>query len=200
MPRTLLPAAFFLAFLAAIGTTPAWGTALPDVPAVASSGPPAGEQRLAVLTDFLDGEERRFETWRWGWVAGFAALAAANLAVAPALPKESRIDAWTGAACSAVALPPLFIFRQPDPSRCAASGPTENRLRCAEATLSAVARSQRAARSWPMHAVNIGFNLAVSAFLGLGYGRWRSAALNLGGGTLVGELQILTHPRSASVR
>lgn len=139
------------------------------------------------MDERLSLEEAKFRRWRAAWTVTFSALAVGNLALVPAVRREDRIDFYVGAATSAAAIPLTLAFRQPEPA------PFIDR----DAAWRAVGDYQRGAHSWPMHAINLAFNAAVSAFLGFGYGRWPSAAANLVVGTAMGEYQIYTHPDGA---
>jgi hypothetical protein len=140
-------------------------------------------------------QERAFQRWRWAWVGIYTGLTVGNLVLAPFTARRDRIDLYVGAASSAVAIPPLFIFTQPrlDEPPCA----LESRLACAEQKLYDVAAFQREARGWVPHVATFVVNAAAGAVLGFGYGRWRSAALTFGIGMAIGEVQIFTQPRGA---
>ncbi|MFO0572035.1 MAG: hypothetical protein U0263_40810 [Polyangiaceae bacterium] len=71
------------------------------------------------------------------------------------------------------------------------------RLRRAEALLDQIAQEEIEGRSWVPHVAGASVNLAGSAVLWIGYGRYLSGWLNLLGGTLVTELQIATRPTAA---
>jgi hypothetical protein len=143
----------------------------------------------------LEHQERAFQGWRWAWVGIYTALTVGNLVAASYTERKDRIDLYVGAASSAVAIPPLFIFTQPrlgEPP-CA----LESRLACAEQKRFDVAMFQREARGWVPHVATFVVNAAAGAVLGFGYGRWRSAALTFGIGMAIGEVQIFTQPVGA---
>jgi hypothetical protein len=161
-----------------------------------SGGADDPEARAAAeLEARLVQQDQAFTRWRWGWAATFATLTVANLALVPVVPRDVRIDLYVGTTTSALAIAPLFLLSQPSLD----SGPpcAGARLPCARAKLDEVARFQRAARSWPVHLLNVVFNAAAGAVLGFGYDRWASAAVTFGVGVAIGELQIFTHPRGA---
>jgi hypothetical protein len=156
--------------------------------------PTAHAQALVALEQRIDAEERRFEVWRWSWLAAFTAMAAGNLALVPRTEPEARVDRYTGAIMSVAAMPALFLFAQPDPRD--ACG--DDRDRCTRELWERVGTHQRAARGWPMHAATIGANLIAAGVLAFGYERWSSAALQLVVGSAIGELQIYTRPYGAA--
>jgi hypothetical protein len=166
----------------------------------AAAAPPAAGLRLVPIDVVLAREERRFVIWRWTWTATYAAFALGSIAALPLVDRESRIDFYTGAVTSTLAIVPTLLFRQPSPPAPSYGSPGDDdaagRLRLAEARAIEIAAYQRAARGPAAHIVNLAFNAAVSLFLGLGFDRWPSAGLNFVGGTILGEAQIYTHPSS----
>jgi hypothetical protein len=150
--------------------------------------------RAAAIEATLDSEQRRFEIWRWSWTAGYGALTVGSLALVPSTPPADRVDLYTGAVTSALAIAPPFLF--PQPAHSCQPGP--ERLACAQATLDRVAAFQREGRGLLMHAINLAYNALAAGFLAIGYGRWRSAALTFAGGFALGELQIFTQPQGAA--
>jgi len=158
------------------------------------------EQSFA-LESRLARSEARYQRWRWGWAAIYGGLAAGNLALAPLVGRSERVDYWTGGATSLIGLVPLVLLTQPKPppSSTAAVDPAA-RLARLEANATEAATFQRESHAWPSHAINMAFNAAVSAFLGFGFGHWRSAALNLAVGISIGEVQIATQQRSSRSR
>ena len=154
-------------------------------------------QRLASLEAALAKEERHFQIWRWSWTATYAALTVGSLVAVPFVAKEARVDYYTAAVTSAAAVVPTLLFVQPPPPAYLPGAEAPARLRLAEQRLAEVAAYQREARTWKVHVINIAVNAATSAFLGFGFDRWKSAALNFVAGTALGELQILTHPNQA---
>jgi hypothetical protein len=150
--------------------------------------------RAAALEATLDAEGRRFAIWRWSWTAAYGALTLGSLALVPGTPRADRVDLYTGAVTSALAIAPPFLFPQPAPSCRGAPA----RLACTRAALDQVAAFQREGRGLLMHAINLAYNGLAAGFLAFGYGRWRSAALTFAGGFALGELQIFTQPRGAA--
>jgi hypothetical protein len=150
--------------------------------------------RAAALESTLASEQRRFEIWRWSWTAAYGALTVGSLALVPSTPKADRVDLYTGAVTSAIAIAPPFLFPQPTP----ACPPGPGQLECAQAALDQVAAFQREGRGLLMHAINLAYNAVAAGFLAIGYGRWRSAALTFAGGFALGELQIFTQPQGAA--
>ena len=74
-----------------------------------------------------------------------------------------------------------------DPDRCAV-------LARAERTLVGVEDNQRVANGILAHAGNLLVNAGIALILGLGYGRWTSAAISAGVGVAVGEANAFTQP------
>jgi hypothetical protein len=67
----------------------------------------------------------------------------------------------------------------------------------AEARLERDAKDQRQQQAWWLHAGNVGFNVGIALFLGLGYGHWTAGIINGAAGLVVGEAIILTQPTSS---
>ena len=150
--------------------------------------------RAAALETTLDTQGRQFAVWRWSWTAAYGALTLGSLALVPSTPGPDRVDLYTGAVTSALAIAPPFLFPQPGHS----CPPGPGRLACAQAALDRVAAFQRDGRGLLMHAINLGYNALAAGFLAIGYGRWRSAALTFAGGFALGEVQIFTQPQGAA--
>jgi hypothetical protein len=176
-----------LAAAAAVALAPGSARAQP-APALDAS------LRAAALEATLDSEERRFAIWRWSWTAAYGVLTLGSLALVPSTPRADRVDLYTGAVTSALAIAPPFLFPQPV-HRCP---PGPGRLACSQAALDQVAAFQREGRGLLMHAINVAYNALAAGFLAIGYGRWRSAALTFAGGFALGELQIFTQPQGAA--
>jgi hypothetical protein len=170
---------------------PPAGTALPPAAGASGIDPlPALEHRIADQT-------RAFRRWRAAWTATYGTLAVGNLALLPVSSREARIDLYTGAVTSLLAIAPMFILTQPTACpEAASSDPGGGQSEC---TWTAIAAHQRDSRRWPAHVVNVAYNAAIAAFLGFGYRRWTSASINLVLGIAVGELQIFTHPYRAAL-
>jgi hypothetical protein len=172
-------------------------TALVIAPGRASAQPATAldqSLRAAALEAALDSEAHRFATWRWSWTAAYGALTLGSLALVPRTAREDRVDLYTGAVTSALAIVPPFVFGQP--VRACPSGP--GRLTCAQATLDEVAAYQRDGRGLLMHAINLAYNALAAGFLAIGYRRWGPAAVTFAGGFALGELQIFTQPDGAA--
>jgi len=145
----------------------------------------------------LASEERRFSTWRTSWMLAYSALVLGNLALAPVVARADRVDYYTGAVTSAVGVATLALQPEQAPvtNDCAAG--TDHSTACLGRRYREVSAFQRSSRGWLAHALCFAFNAGVSAFLALGYDRWRSAAANLVMGTAIGEWQIATQPHGA---
>lgn len=159
--------------------------------------PQSTEEHLLSLESRLATEQRRYVAWRRNWMIAYGGLALGNLALVPLMPRGDRIDYYTGAGTSAIGAVTLALQPVQPSADVACSAETLVRVGCVEQRYDDVSAFQRRSRSWFVHAINFGFNAGVSAFLGFGFGHWRSAAANLVGGTAIGELQIATQPHGA---
>lgn len=163
----------------------------------------AVEVRAEFLSTLLIEESAAARRWSAGWAGGYAALGIAQLAVITLFPIEERPDwAWGGAVSilgalfvaldgsDATSIGPRFAARrrQTTPQDLCAL------VRDGEEQLARGAVAQQGGREWYMHLGNVLLNVGIGLVLGLGYGRWTSAAINMAAGTLVGELTILTSP------
>jgi hypothetical protein len=162
-----------------------------------AEAPPSVETHLLVMERRLALEQRRFTVWRWSWMLAYGGLVLGNLALVPVVPRADRIDYYTGAVTSTIGT--LTLALQPVQPSARVTCPEEaaQRAACVERRYGEVRAYQRGSRGWPAHAINVAFNLGVSAFLVFGFGRWRSAGENLLIGTAIGELQIQTQPHDA---
>ena len=172
-----------------------------ECPVPAGAAPALGarsdRERLDFLRDRLDREQARVRTWNWSWRAAYGALVVGQ-AIPGALVHDRglRIDLLWGAASAVPGL--LFMTFAPlelDPP--AAPDGSCATLEREEQRLASAARAEAGNVDWTFHAGNLAINAAFALVLGLGYGRWQSAALNFVPGFLIGELNALTQPRRA---
>ena len=67
-------------------------------------------------------------------------------------------------------------------------------LAAAEKSFPDSAQLDRLSASWIAHAGNVAVNASLALILGLGYGRWKSAAISAGVGLAMGEVNLFTQP------
>jgi len=170
----------------------------PDAPAV---GPLDAQARLDYLAHTFDREVRDTDIWSWSWGSVYTAGAAAQgVGVALSHDHGTRIDLTVGwistgvGALTLLGLPlqltlPLRAARGhwSDPDRCAT-------LLHAEQVLAKVESDQALATGIFAHIGNVAVNVGIALILGLGYGRWPSAAISGGVGIAIGELNTFTQP------
>ena len=163
------------------------------------------EVRLKFLAEQLDREVSQVEAWSSGWGSLYAATALTQAGLLPAISDRGiRIDLTVGALSAALGSTALLglPLRVTLPlKRARAHWNDTDRCRLlaeAEDALQRSAGAQRLSSSWIPHAGNVAFNVGLALILGLGYGRWKSAAISAGVGTLVGEANVLTQPHGLS--
>ena len=180
-------------------------------PAVAHAGPCPGatpaleaidaEDRLRFLGATFDREIRNVDAWSWTWGSIYAAAAVTQAAVIPAVSDHGvRTDLAVGAVSAGVGSLSLYLLplqitlplrsarRQwTDPDRCRV-------LASAEETLATGARHEAFSNGVVPHIGNVLANTGIALILGLGYGRWKSAAISGGIGLAVGETNAFTQP------
>jgi hypothetical protein len=181
-------------------------------------GPTGGDEVVAAMDGVLRLHwiDRRLSTtahqaqvWTWGWGTGIVAATVANLAPLPYVAKENRIDWYVGAGTTIVGLvpflvAPLDVLTDGPQLRAAVSTQLNEETVCrlladAETKLIRNAKNQEDCQRWWWHAANVAFNTGIGLFLGLGYDLWGMAALNIVGGTVMGEAILLTQPTGSIV-
>jgi len=177
------------------------------------AGPAAipGEVRVAWIDARLARTARSARRWTWGWGIGLGVSTVANLAPLPFVAREDRIDWYTGAATSAIGIVPLLIApldvvedsrvlharlaaRAPAPPGSAAGADVCALVVDAEARLRRDAQNQADGQRWWLHVGNVVLNFGIGAFLAFGYHHWGAGAFNAVGGSLIGEVIILSQP------
>jgi len=170
----------------------------------------ACEARLQLIVATLDADARRTRTWYWSWMAIGGGLLAGQAALALVTTGDEQKDFVAGAATS-VFIPGMLLVHAPRvldaapllDARLAATtvdgrvGDPCIALPRAEELLDRAADDQALATGWFAHAFVIGGNIAVGLLLGLGFHDWLGAAKQVVGGSIVGEVQILTLPTGA---
>ncbi len=193
-----------IAALAVAGGLPAGGAraevcpAPEDAPAVAQADP---LERVDYLARAFDHEINDVDAWSWTWGSVYSAgTIALGVALSLTHDRGTRIDLTAGVISAGFGAVSLYVLplrltlplraSRPDwgaPDRCVA-------LARAERALVNVEKDQEFANGLFAHLGNVAVNTAIFLILGLGYGRWTSAALSGGIGVAVGETNILTQP------
>jgi hypothetical protein len=160
--------------------------------------------RLTWIDARLARTARQAQIWKWGWSAGIVVTTAGNLVPLAFVPRDERIDWYTGAATTIVGLVPLLIApldviadaraTRVDLTRLEGSETVCATLARAEARLVHDAANQADGQRWWLHAGNVVLNVGVGLFLGLGYGHWKVGAFNAAVGAAIGEAILLTQP------
>jgi hypothetical protein len=191
-------------------TEPARGPVLPTEP-VSALGLVDPGARFAYIRGVLDEDARRARTWTTAWAIAGTVFIAGNAAYAAITTDDAmRVDAIIEAVKS-IFIPAVLIVQPIHAMRSAPEVDALGRafewapgrvatcvpLARAEELLVDAAEDEAFATGWLAHTVVIVGNLAVSAVQGFGLGHWVGAALGVGGGIGIGELQILTHPTLA---
>ena len=155
----------------------------------------------------LDADARHTRTWYWAWMTTGLALLGGQAAIAAVTTGDVQKEMVAGAATS-VFIPAVLLLHPPlvlsDAARLdarIAQTTVDGRLgdpcvvqpRARELML-LDAHDQAFSTGWFAHAFVIGGNIAVGLLLGLGFNDWAGAAKQAVGGSLVGEIQILTLP------
>jgi hypothetical protein len=164
------------------------------------------ESRYVAIESALEQGEAPARLWWYGFTLSFAGITAGECVVAGVTTDGSRVDAAVGAGGSAIGVLAMifgtsraaFEFR----SRLAALDATTDagrraRLREAERILEEAADDEVVGHSWLAHVGADVVTLAGTFVLWAGYHRYASGWLNLVGGTVIGEAQILTKPTAA---
>jgi hypothetical protein len=185
--------------------------ALLTVPARARADDvPRCDQRLHAIASTLDENARRARVWYWTWMAAGTALLAGQTVLAAVTTGDQQREFIVGAGASTF-IPGLLLLHPPaviDDARVLdarlAATTVEGRvgdpceaLWRARDLLARDADDQALATGWFAHTFVIGGNIALGLLLGLGWGDWFGAVKQAVGGSLVGELQILTLPTGA---
>ena len=168
------------------------------------------DARVHAIATTLDTDARRTRAWYWAWMATGTALLAGQVVLAAVTTGDPRKDFIAGAATS-LFIPGALLLKPPavlDDSllldaRIAATtvdgqlGDPCVLLPRAREILRRDAHDQAFSTGWFAHAFIIGGNIAVGLLLGLGFQDWAGAVKQAVGGSIVGELQILTLPTGA---
>jgi hypothetical protein len=163
-----------------------------------------GQTRLRWIDTHLATTARRARTWTWGWGTGIVAATGANLVPLAFVPKDQRIDWYTGAATTIVGIVPLLIApldvvndSRELHARIAIAPEASDAcplLAEAELRLARDAKNQSDGQRWWLHVGNVLLNSGVGLFLALGYHHYGAGVLNAVVGSAIGEAIILTQP------
>jgi hypothetical protein len=179
--------------------------------ASADLGRVAPGERLAWIDTHLSSTARRARQWTWGWGVGLVVSTGLNFVPLAFVPRDQRIDWYTGAATTIVGIVPLVIapldvvtdarelHRELDDAHVRPEDPGAvcRLLADAEARLGRDAANQRDGQRWWLHVGNVALNTGVGLFLGFGYHHWGAGAFNAVFGSLIGEAIILTQPTAS---
>jgi hypothetical protein len=170
----------------------------------------ACDARVRALVTTLDNDARRTHVWYWAWMTAGLALIGGQITLAALTTGNTQRDFIAGAATS-VFIPSVLLLQPPAvladapllDARVAATA-VDGRLGdpClvlprARELLLRDAHDQAFSTGWFAHAFVIGGNIAVGLLLGVAFGDWAGAVKQAVGGSVVGELQILTLPTGA---
>ena len=166
-------------------------------PALATTDP---EQRAAFLRRRIDTAARRSRIWAASWGAGLGVLTVGQLALAPAVPAQDRIDFWVGAAASGIGALSRAVFlpavlkerRRLARARSGTDACTE--LAALEHAMVASARGERQGRALWMHGLSLAYNAGVGLVLGLAFHRPVAGNRLAAIGAVIGEMMIVTQP------
>ncbi len=169
------------------------------------------EERLAFVSDATRRAGEKAALWGSFWRATFQVAAGAQIGLAKATTDEAtRIDLTAGALKSSVGLIFGYVFMLPAErhhdafGRARAQGveqderPLCERLAEEETRLANDAKGERRGRSVGMHALGLGFNVAVGIGSGLMSKRWSTVILGMVVGSIVGSTRIFTQPTVAT--
>jgi hypothetical protein len=161
--------------------------------------------RLSFLRATMDDQAARSATWRASWLVMGSFLVAYSFTSAgfASNPTDRANDIVGGSTAILIPVPILLspprvlADRATLDARIAQGGDICATLARAEELLARDAEDQAKATGVFAHATSIGFNVAIGLVLGLGFADWKGAASVGGVGVLIGEGEILSHPRGA---
>jgi hypothetical protein len=170
----------------------------------------ACDRKLAAIHTALDDDARRTRTWYWAWMGIGSALFVGQTALVPLTTGNLQRELAVGAFASAF-VPGILLVHPPRVLSDAAVlrdrlalttvdgrvGDPCISLWRADDLLRRDADDEALETSWFNHAFIIGGNLFLGLVLGIGFHDWAGFAKQAVGGTIVGELQILTFPGGA---
>lgn len=156
-------------------------------------------ERTAFLRARIDTAAHRTRIWSASWGAGLGALTIGQLAIAPFVPREERVDYWVGAAAAGIGALSRVVFfpvvlRERRKLVRNSSESTCDRLAAHERALAASAKGERHGRALWQHGISLAYNAAVGLVLGLAFHRPVSANRLASIGAVIGELMIITQP------
>ena len=146
------------------------------------------ELRLHWIDAELGRSAHRAKVWTWGWGIALGAGAVANLAPLLWVPKDERVDWYTGAFTNTVGIVPLLIAPLD-----VVGDSRELRARLAARD----AKNQADGQRWWLHVGNFVLNAGVGLFLGVGFHHWGAGLFQFASGAVIGEVIIFTQPTGA---
>jgi hypothetical protein len=161
--------------------------------------------QLHLIKNTLLKDEQKRKAWWWGWLAGYSAATAGQVAAGLGSDKLSvRQDMYLGAATTLIGAagqffspvsPPFkysaFIDQLPDSIENCQS----QKLIVAEEILRDYAQMETEGRSWEMHAISGAVNLGSGLITWFGFKRtWKDGLLNFTLNTAITEAQIWSQP------
>jgi len=163
--------------------------------------------RIAFIQQALDEGQRPANLWWYGWLAGYTAATAGQLAVrSDSNDEKERQDMLVGAGTTALGAVGQLIAPMPAgylPARLramSADTPEARRakLTAAEEFLRRSAARESMGKSWQVHAIAGAVNLAAGLVIWKHYDRSSSdGLLTFAVGQLISEVQIFTQPTKA---
>jgi hypothetical protein len=169
-------------------------------PFAAMAAPACSDASGRFIQENLAAGRHHTRNWANSWGALWAMTTVGQAVGAVAYQDPAlRKDLWVGAASSSLGLIPTWII----PPRIIADGAEAEEDPCPtlehmQMLLARDAENDDANTGLLSHAANLGVNLGIAAILGAGFGHWGAAEISLGVGVFMGEMMILTYPRSAT--
>jgi hypothetical protein len=171
---------------------------------------PECDRKLGEIRTVLDDDARRTRVWYWAWMGIGSTLFVGQTALAAVttdnLQKEFAVGAFASAFVPGILLlhPPRVLSDAPLLRDRAALTTVDGRvgdpcvvLLRARELLERNADDEAIETSWLNHVFVIGGDIFLGLVLGLGFHDWAGAAKQAIGGSIVGEVQILTYPGGA---
>jgi hypothetical protein len=191
----------------AVLAVPGWSRAGEcQVPAggAAALAEQSDDARLQFVRDVLRDEAERVRVWASTWGAAYLLLTVGQIAAAPVVAEDERIDWWLGGVNAAVGVAAVLVLPldvmdaglvfaeyvaavSPGADAC-------HLLARGERWLELGAGDETSGTAWYMHAANVAVNLALALVLGFAFDHWVSAAVSGGVGLAIGEAYLLTQP------
>jgi hypothetical protein len=171
-----------------------------------TSCPDDASERFEYLHANLKRTAEAGQTWYYSWLIGYGVVAAGSAVVVAAV--DTRVDRirWgVGGATTLVGIASTLFsrpasiseFRRLDSAATSKNDACEN-LSLVTAALERASADEKFARFWLWHVGNVLLNTGAGLIIGLTTNDWTSAALNIGAGIAIGEVQLFTIPTGAT--